>query len=104
MRYAKAGGQIFGSDAAEEVTTARSTAQFGSIFAVLYLSFEVVMKMLSSLLPQPIQLPFYALAAASSAAGLMTIENLPPATPPVSLSPAGFLSLLRKTLKATTHD
>jgi hypothetical protein len=41
------------------------------------------MKLLSSLLPKPMQLPFYALAAASSAAGLGLIRALPPATPPV---------------------
>jgi hypothetical protein len=39
--YAKAGGRIFGSDVSEEVTTARATGLFSSIFAALYLSFEV---------------------------------------------------------------
>lgn len=80
--YAKAGGRIFGSDTAE-VTTARATGLFSSIFAALYLGFEVVMKLLSSILPEPAQLPFYAFAAASSAAGLVLIRALPPAAPPV---------------------
>ena len=34
--YAKAGGRIFGSDATEEVTTARSTAQFGAFFTASF--------------------------------------------------------------------
>ena len=41
------------------------------------------MKMLSSLLPKSAQLPFYAIAAASSAGGLVLIRALPPAAPPV---------------------
>jgi hypothetical protein len=80
--YAEAGGRIFGSDA-KDVTTSLATGLFSSIFAALYLGFEVVMKLLSSLLPKPAQLPFYAFAAASSAAGLIMIRALPPAAPPV---------------------
>lgn len=79
--YAEAGGRIFGSDVKEEVTTARATGLFSSIFAAFYLSFEVLMKLLSSVLPGPVQLPFYALTAVISAAGLVAIRALPPAVP-----------------------
>ena len=51
--YAEAGGRIWGAAAgAEESTVERATGLFASIFAAFYLLWEVVMKLLSSILPK----------------------------------------------------
>ena len=51
--YAEAGGRIWGAAAgAEESTVGRATGLFASIFAAFYLLWEVVMKLLSSILPK----------------------------------------------------
>lgn len=76
--YAQSGGAIFGS--AGEVASAHATGLFASIFAVAYLMFEVVMKLLSSILSTETQLPVFAVAAVGSAIGICLVDPMPAAT------------------------
>lgn len=83
--FAEAGGVIPFSKTRQPASKEQATAFFSSVFAFLYLTFELVMRMLSSLtsiVPTKVLLALYCIASGASAAGMLLIMKLPPESPP----------------------